>query len=136
MAEERKEIQLVDPLYEPTIMYPMKTKDLPYCKDCRYGQITTPIIFADFQRYYREVVRKEVRDKLLCDGWKNTEDMQKIDFNRSIERQLRTKTFSPPFKKSIREYLERCRRRNKCFNDNKLFNVSRNLKKFNFQKTT
>ena len=133
MAEERKEIQLVDPLYEPMIMYPMKTKDLPYCKDCRYGQITTPIIFADFQRYYREVVRKEVRDKLLCDGWKNTEDMQKIDFNRSIERQLRTKTFSPPFKKSIREYLEGCRRRNKCFNDNKLFNVSRNFKNLIFK---
>ena len=89
MAEERKEIQLVDPLYEPMIMYPMK--ELPICDDCK-SQIQQKEFGDHYQKKFREYLRKRFKETLQREE-KNVglSVSNNINFNseESIERQLR-----------------------------------------------
>jgi len=61
MAEERKEIQLVDPLYEPVIMYPLK--DLPMNEEClsRYNEEYR----SGFKDHYQKIIRNIWKSDLL-----------------------------------------------------------------------
>lgn len=58
MADERKEIQLVDPLYEPTIMYPPKT---PFCDNHKSYKDKYEKEFCD---HYQKLFRKYFLDKI------------------------------------------------------------------------
>ena len=58
MAEERKEIELVDPLYEPVIMYPLK--DLPMNEEC----------FSKYNKEYRSGF-KDHYQKIIRNIWKS-----------------------------------------------------------------
>ncbi len=100
--EERKEIQLVDPLYEPVIMYPIGR--LPFCKSClveyRANYMNFKIkhneeeISSDhYQKTFRDYVRKKVKGELETKLKEYPWVLEKIDFNRSLRRQLRMGLF-------------------------------------------
>lgn len=64
---KRPEIQLIDPLYEPIIMYPLQKEDMPYCKYCSSKELKNyddSNEFAKFQKGYRELIRKEIIKEL------------------------------------------------------------------------
>lgn len=100
--EERKEIQLMDPLYEPVIMYPIGR--LPFCKSClveyRANYMKFKIkhneeeISSDhYQKTFRDYVRKKVKGELETKLKEYPLVLEKIDFNRSLRRQLRMGLF-------------------------------------------
>jgi HD superfamily phosphohydrolase len=109
MAEERKEIQLMDPLYEPTIMYSIIAKDLPLCSTCMKIYST-----IEFQGKYRNLIRHKVKDKLK-ETWEE-DDLAIFDFEKSIERQLRTKDIEKPLQSATEEALKE-RETSHCIGD-------------------
>ena len=84
VVDERKEIQLVDPLYEPVIMYPIKK--LPICDECLkvYQKY-----YKEFSNHYQKLVRTQWKEKIA--HYKQRFKAENIDFDKHLERELRLK---------------------------------------------
>ena len=104
MAEKRKEIQLVDPLYEPVIMYPIER--LPLCDNCLSHQNQS------FNHY----------QKLVREGWKNKIGAEviralgkdKFEKAKNIGRVLRLEMIEKYYKKYRKKYIIPARKIEEC----------------------